>query len=207
MLLYGSSSLHMAVALSVAGYILWKITTTTSDDFASMGQYTAIGLIGAGWVFLSRAIILDPMSIAFVESLHSVRETVYLPFLTLPVSAMLICGAKRLGKSEFAYSLAYQILVTQSSPLSILGLILAVTVIGAAFLRKERGILYAGVASLIAAFMVNFHYAVTIYEMNPWLTLGVIGGLIILVSSLVESNLSRIIAKVGSARRELATWT
>jgi hypothetical protein len=93
-----------------------------------------------------------------------------------------------------------------SVPASMMSLIIGIVVTIVACVRERRVLLAAGLAGVASGLVYQIRYALDLYSLSPWMTLGSVGILTVVAASYLERNFGQLTEKYGSLRKELSSW-
>ncbi len=152
----------------------------------------------------------------FVNSVLDVPAVASIPLTYLPISLAFFGlsfevkgngrGYRRLAAWIAVGSVLAQVTTEEGIISSCLCLVTSVGITAAAHAMRERGMFIAGVSGLVYGLLYHLKYAADFYAMSPWLSLAVIGTIVLLTSSYVERNFSRLVEMTQKARAELDGW-
>jgi len=215
--LYGPTPLFGSALFVICGTFLWTFGRRIESGRASIAQILGLSLYAVAWGCFCNAVTTDPAGLLFSSVLADSRSLIMLPMLCLPIASGLVFASRELGEDQdstlrlaggiAAYPMVYHVAVTDHVGIAVTALFIAAGLVSAGLLRKDKSILTSGGILILTVLATNVHYAVDLYRMNPWLTLGVCGGAILLCSSYVERNIGTIVARVERARHELGNWS
>lgn len=215
-LLYKISIFFWGAMFGIIGLLSWNIEEEGRSDSAYPSRIFSIMNYMLAWCCFVLSAAHDSGSLVFMPALSSHYDELYLMLLTLPIALGLWLAASSLGKSSDSarrvagmtacYPMAYQMLTVGGSGYTLASLFIGTAVISAAYLRRDRSLLKSGAAVVMCVIAANIHYALDLYRMSPWLTLGIAGGIIVLASSYIERNLGKLIARIEATKETYKSW-
>ena len=146
----------------------------------------------------------------------SVYHEAWVPLVVLPFSVMV--GAlsffsvgsgrryRRLAAGLAVFSMLFHLFAFGTTLTAVGCILISITVLAAAFVQEEKGLLYIGITGLITGLVKHLHFAIDIYQQNVWLSLAITGVAVLLIASFIERHGPRTLAAIHDIRGRLQGW-
>ena len=201
--LYSIDSFLLACILTLASTTAYvQAKARNSEGLRAVG--TLLGM--AGWVCFATDL---------VNSL-SLSDGLQIPLVMLPLSAILSVSALLSRRYGDSYSTAAtsltvmtvtaQLFIYPSFGSSLLCIILALAAIVAGCVREQKSVFLIGLAGLGAGILYHMRYAIELYSCSPWISLAVLGVIIVVATSALEKNAVKVSQTVTELRHRIEKW-
>jgi hypothetical protein len=172
-------------------------------------KLTGLGFLAVSW----GCIVIELM-----ESLTAYHDDDYLiPLVVVPVLfgfGILSCFTEGMGPKfrkliagALTLACGIQVLVVGGISALLLCAIVGGLLIASAFFVQEKGLILAGCMSIIFGLIDSVNHLLDIYEPNLWIALGILGTVIVLVSSYIERHWHVAIVQVKNFRTQWGRWS
>ena len=103
-------------------------------------------------------------------------------------------------------SAAHLLLISPSPSSALICVAIAITIGAYGYVTRSFHVCLAALPAFALGIYQNLHFAMQICEINPWVTLALIGTLTIFASAYVERNYALIVQRVRRLRADLKNW-
>lgn len=164
---------------------------------------TFVGAAASWYLFCSAVFVSLPREIS-------------IPVLALPISAIYFAlsffvqdhgrGYRRLASWIAICAVMTQLVTEEGILSSAICLATSVLITAAAHEMKERGMFVAGVCGLLYGILYHLKYAAQFYAFSPWISLAVLGTIVLLSSSYLERYFPTVLERVREMRSDASGW-
>lgn len=167
-----------------------------------------LSIIPAGMSWLLLAIELS--------SKLNIGRDYFIPFIAIPYVVVLLAMSLRSESSQAFFQKVGALVAIGSAALQLLSfpgvfsslLLVMISILTAAYgqLQRSKAAFLGGILGLVFGLLYHLKYAVELYTLSPWLSLGVLGLVTIIASSYIERHHAVLAERVGRLRNDLKNW-
>jgi hypothetical protein len=203
LVLYESGTFFFGVILACLSLLSFFRVNLYTQNENSIRRVQALSAytFGIGWYHISCATQADSVFL--------------IPFIAIPIfiatqmlSLMALSGGKnyRTNSSIFVtIAVLLQLFTVNGYINSLICILVAAFVLIIGVVEKSKINFKLGIVGLAAGIAYHLSYAIDLYKLSPWLSLGLAGGLIVIASSYIERN-RELIKRVASIKDQIKAW-
>lgn len=211
--LYSVSTILVSCVFAIATCFLFIVVPYVCEnkEFAKLSQSLSTLTMGLSWICFARGLCFE------YGSLLALSRDFEIPVNMLPISLFLtIMSLYTVGNgARYRRTAAYVAVgATMFELLTVPGMVSAffciltsIVCLVAGATLEERGLFKAGVVGLALGTLYHLRYAILIYHgLGPWISLAVLGIVVLLLSSYIERNQTRVIQMTMRFRAQMESW-
>lgn len=207
--IYGYSDFLMCLVMgALGGYMFGYASTKEDSESKSLLQLASLLPISLAW----RHLITGLLSTAQSELLLDYRYSfIYLPLSGIIFILSLRAGSqgiylRRISAAVTVVTVLFQLFSLETLGSALLCTIMSILVLSLAFTFEEKICLSLGSTSLAIGLLFHTRYATLLFEMGPWISLSVIGLVLVIAASLVSRYRMRIVSQLSKLRNRIDGW-
>ena len=214
---YQITSLFIGFLAAVIGLIFDRILPSIlTEKVRPASRFVGFSLIAFAWIELPNGLVfgLHPL---FPRLSDAIDNGLYIPLNVLPVAILSLSGSARLGpdgkngcwnSSALAIGSSVINLLFVGGPVAaFICLIVSIAAIIGAFTVESRSILYAGAFSFAVSLLYYLIEAWRFAAVSRWLALAIVGTAVVVLSSYIERNQGRLLAKFNQFKIRVLGWS
>lgn len=188
------------VCLSLLSFFRTALYTQNTNTIQRVQALSACSF-GLGWYYISCA--------------TQANSEFIIPFIALPIfiaiqilSLIAISGGKKYRTNSSIFvtvAIIFQLFTVDGYINSLICILVAAAVLIIGVIEKNKLNFKLGVVGLAAGIFYHLSYAIDLYKISPWLSLGLAGGIIVIASSYIERN-REMIKRVVNIKDEIKAW-
>ena len=218
LLLYPITSIFIAALFAVVAVVFFAVIPSfiTHEGDCFLVQLIGILAASASWSYLKLGTFYNPAFPIIGEYFSQHQSGTELLVNWLPIATIMMAmsfmmkkpspGVRRLAAWIGVGSTMMQLLFVGGVLSAFICVALSLVTIVAAFQAKDRALLSAGVVGFATGLLYHLRYALDLYQLNPWLSLAILGVTTIVGASYLERNYGHIAGRIAGFRTRVSEW-